>query len=82
LGGGVIDSGDRNVALETMSSLTGVDLEYAYVDGALLWNSGAMSLMSRPRLLGLLDLPLVAFSSSLVGGVGMLFADGVSFSES
>ena len=78
----MIDSGDRNVALETMSSLTGVDFEYAYVDGALLWNSGAMSLMSRPRLLGLLDLPLVAFSSSLVGGVGMLFADGASFSES
>lgn len=82
LGGGVSVSGERNVSLEIRSSLTGVDFEYAYVDGALFWNSGAISPISRPSLLGLLDLPLEAFSSSLVGGVGMLFAEGASFSES
>lgn len=82
LDGGVSVSGERKVPLETRCSLTGVDLEYAYVDGALFWNSGAISLMSRPKWLGLLDRPLEAFSSSLVGGVGILFADGASLSES
>ena len=82
LDGGVNESGEKKFPLETRFSLVGVDLEYAYVDGALFWNSGATSLMSSPKLLGLLDRPLDAFSSSLVGGVGILFADGASLSES